>query len=146
VTGQAISNGERPPYMCWMCDGELELVTGARVYPHRPERAENKYWLCVPCKAWIIAHAETEFPLGTPAKAPLRAFRMEVYDALKPLVERKIAREEIGVGMAWKAGSDWLAGKLGLESLGAILINTLTEVECREALAILKPYQKGGKP
>ena len=47
------------------------LVTGARLYPHRPELAERSFWACAACQAWVDAgcperdrHPLTEAALG----------------------------------------------------------------------------------
>lgn len=37
--------------ICDYCDKPAELVTGAEVYPHRPDLHHKKFWLCKPCDA-----------------------------------------------------------------------------------------------
>jgi hypothetical protein len=150
-TGQAISNGDRPPFFCPECDTELVLVGGPEVYPHRPDRKDLKYWLCRPCKAWIIASTKSDLPLGTPANAMLRHFRAEVLEKLAPLIRAKVERDGVSQMQATVMAHHWLAKGIKFDAqmlwvcgIGR-LPSFLDEAECRLALSVLRPFEKGSQ-
>ena len=95
---------------CPYCNTPAQLVDGMAIYPHRPDLAHLKFWLCAPCDAWTGTHANSRDhkPKGRLANAELRRARISAHAAFDPL---------------WKTGPmsrgeayRWLKDKLGLES------------------------------
>ena len=61
-----------------------DLVTGAVIYPHRPDLADKPIWLC-PCGAYCGCHPGTQDPLGSTAGPETRNARSYVHRVLDPL-------------------------------------------------------------
>ena len=64
---------------CPYCGGEPSLVTGAVLYPHRPDLAHKPFGRCAPCDATVGFHLDGR-PLGTLAKPELRKLRGQAHD------------------------------------------------------------------
>lgn len=90
----------RRPDRCPYCHSEVELVTGAKVYPHRPELADRHIWRCTSCDAQVGCHragarvvgrggletiSDGTLPMGSLANAELRAARVETHRLLDAL-------------------------------------------------------------
>jgi hypothetical protein len=98
---------------CPYCDNAAELVTGAEIYPHRPDLAALRFWRCAPCDAYVGCHKKNKKygqdgtqPLGRLANAELRRAKSRVHRIFDPI---------------WKNGSmtrreayTWLAGRLNI--------------------------------
>lgn len=68
---------------CAECDStDVQLVTGAAIYPHRPDLHSLHFWQCQCCEAYVGTHKGTTQPLGTPASAPLRRIRTACHKKL----------------------------------------------------------------
>lgn len=89
---------------CPYCSGPVAFVGGDVVYPHRPDLAERRFYLCRPCRAWVGTHRGTEKPLGRLANAELRAAKVDAHAAF----DAKWKRLEWSRGAAYR----WLAGAL----------------------------------
>lgn len=63
---------------CPYCGGEPSLVTGAVLYPHRPDLAHKPFGRCAPCDATVGFHLDGR-PLGTLAKPELRKLRGQAH-------------------------------------------------------------------
>lgn len=51
--------------ICHYCNKEAEKVTGSVMYPHREDLSHLIFWRCVPCKAHVGTHKQTDgIPLG----------------------------------------------------------------------------------
>lgn len=88
------------PGPCPYCASDVELVTGAEVYPERPELAERRIWRCTCCDAHVGCHrpearvmlrggevvvSDGTLAMGSLANDELRAARIEthrMFDAL----------------------------------------------------------------
>ena len=107
--------------VCPYCDQAAALVTGADVYPHRPDLSGLKFYRCDPCDAhvgchrpgtwaWVggakVTNTGTE-PLGRLANAELRAAKKMAHDAFDP-----VWRDG---GISRRDAYAWLAGVLGIE-------------------------------
>jgi hypothetical protein len=83
-----------PPERCPYCHSAVELVTGAEVYPERPELAERHIWRCTCCDASVGCHrpgarvalpggeeitSDGTLPMGSLADEELRAARIETH-------------------------------------------------------------------
>jgi len=93
---------------CGYCKRPAELVGGGVVYPHQPDLAGKKFWLCRPCDAYVGTHVNSKrhAPLGQLADLNLRFARKMAHEAFDPLWrEGDMNRTE-----AYK----WLAKHLGI--------------------------------
>jgi hypothetical protein len=70
--------------ICDYCRGAAELVTGATIYPDRPDLHAKQFWRCVPCHAYVGCHGLTDRPLGRLANARLRAAKICAHAAFDP--------------------------------------------------------------
>lgn len=93
--------------ICPYCAQQAELVTGETLYPHRPDLAKRRFWLCLPCNAYVGVHPNSkDAPLGTLANAELRARRSAAHAAFDPLWRQ---------GKRTRKGAyAWLAHRLGI--------------------------------
>lgn len=94
--------------VCPYCDRPAELVTGAKIYAHRPDLAHRWFWRCAPCEAWTGTHADSKdrVPLGRLANAALRRARQRAHAAFDPLWKSG--------GMRRREAYQWLASALGI--------------------------------
>lgn len=81
--------------ICPYCNTEAVLVTGERIYPHRPDLADRKIWLCEKCGAYVGCHPGTEAPLGRLADAELRAAKMAAHTAFDVIWKKGNVRRSI---------------------------------------------------
>lgn len=116
--------------ICRYCNRPAQLVTGDRVYPHRPDLRQHKFWRCAPCGAWVGVHPGTDKPLGILATAELRRLKTLVHAALDPLWLKRPRRMKRGEAYAW------LAKGLGITS-DECHVGMFDEDRCRAALAFL---------
>ena len=62
---------------CAECDStDIQLVTGATIYPHRHDLHALYFWQCQDCEAYVGTHK------GTPASASLRRLRTACHKKL----------------------------------------------------------------
>ncbi len=99
---------------CQYCQQPATLVDGTVIYPHQPDLAGKRFWLCAPCDAWIGCHPRSKRhgfngteALGTLANAELRKARMRAHAAFDPLWREG--------AMSRTAAYRWLAEQLGIE-------------------------------
>lgn len=76
--------------ICPYCGRDGRLVKGLEVYPHRPDLATKKFWLCEPCFAFVGVHdnSKNSAPYGTMAKPALRRLRSRVHAMFDPIWKR----------------------------------------------------------
>lgn len=72
------------PILCPYCGAAAKCVTGADIYPHRPDLASKRFFACMPCKAWVGCHPSGT-PLGRLANSELRAEKQAVHAVFDPL-------------------------------------------------------------
>ena len=70
---------------CQYCSKQVETVGGDVIYPHRPDLWYKKFCLCRDCNAYVGCHGRGNLPLGTVAKAELRALRSKCHELFDPL-------------------------------------------------------------
>ncbi|MEG9741631.1 zinc-finger-containing protein [Enterobacter roggenkampii] len=95
--------------ICDYCGNKAALVTGRKIYPHRPDLFPLRFWHCEPCKAWVGCHKNIDAqPLGRLANAELRLAKSAAHRDFDPL---------------WKSGEmtrkqayQWLSNQLGIPS------------------------------
>ena len=71
--------------LCDYCGHVALLVTGPKLYPHRPDLYEKRMYRCDPCDAHVGCHPGTTIPLGRLANAELRKAKMDAHGAFDPL-------------------------------------------------------------
>lgn len=59
---------------CNYCDRPSRLVSGAAIYPHRPDLFGKWFYQCSPCDAYVGTHRDGK-PLGDLANRELRKTR-----------------------------------------------------------------------
>lgn len=97
------------PPTCPYCTAPAECVTGAQVYPHRPDLAGKTFWRCAPCDARVGCHPGTRTPLGGLANAVTRDARSRAHAAFDALWNGETAV------MGRRRAYAMLALELGLE-------------------------------
>jgi len=92
---------------CAECGKTAHIVGGERIYPHRPDLFDKRFWLCE-CGAYCGCHGFTTRPLGFLAGADTRRARNNAHAVFDPL---------------WKSGAmgrrdaySWLAEQMGLRA------------------------------
>lgn len=112
---------------CPYCEQPAALVTGAVIYPHRPDLHGLRFWQCAPCDAFVGCHKNGDgmTPLGTPANKETREARKRAHAAFDPI---------------WRDGStsrkkayNWLASTLGYQQ-GKCHISWMNAEECNRVV------------
>lgn len=95
--------------ICDYCGRQTDKVTGADIYPHRPDLKSKVIYRCVPCKAHVGCHPGTDRPLGRLANADLRKAKMAAHAAFDPSARAEayqwlaealgISRDDCHIGM-----------------------------------------------
>lgn len=75
---------------CCFCKVNIdaELVSGAEVYPHRPDLTNIPIWRCETCRNYVGCHHKTKNrtkPLGVIPTPELRKARRRIHDILDPI-------------------------------------------------------------
>ena len=99
---------------CDYCGWKASLVGGDKIYPHRPDLAGGKYYLCRRCMAWVGCHPGTDTPLGRLADKRLRDLKHRGHELFDPIWKK--AKELRGGGNAKNrnAAYKWLADGMGI--------------------------------
>ncbi len=95
------------PRSVWCCEcgfeTHAELVTGAFVYPHRPNLRALLFWRCPACGNYVGCHkgGDGMQPLGSIPGPELRAGRQRVHRLIDPLwkqgyIKRTALYKEMG--------------------------------------------------
>lgn len=131
-----------PPHIpCPYCERQALPVTGAVLYPHRPDLARKRFYLCSPCNAYCGTHPDGR-PLGRPADATLRRARNHVHELFDPLWQ-KVAEAYEGEdngklrGVARARAYRWLAERMGIE-VPDCHVAMFDVYQCRQAYRILR--------
>lgn len=121
--------------MCNYCKATAALVTGATIYPHRPDLHEKFFYLCPPCSAYVGCHPGTTNALGRLANEELRIAKTRAHAAFDPIWKSRQMKR----GSAYK----WLAGELGIHPndchIGMFSIET-----CNQVIEICQKRIKAG--
>ncbi len=115
-----------PVVRCPYCDKVADFVDGRTVYPHRPDLARLRFYVCEPCGARVGCHRGTNNPLGVLANGPLRTARLSAHAAFDPLWK--------GGGMSRASAYKWLASELGI-SESDCHIGMFDEDQCARTVA-----------
>lgn len=108
----------RRKVICPYCYEPARLVTGERIYPHRPDLAEKRFWHCEDCEAWVGCHPRNPHfgqdgtaPLGRLADRALRQAKQRAHAAFDPLWQPRSGKRCFGHR---KEAYAWLAAQLGI--------------------------------
>ncbi len=123
---------------CPYCRGQASLVTGAVIYPHRPDLAAKHFYRCAPCEAWVGCHPGTMMPLGRLANAELRAWKSKAHEAFDPLWKRKM-KKGVLQHHARRAGYVWLAVQLGIRPKDCH-VGLFDVAPCQRVVEICAPF------
>lgn len=121
--------------ICDYCGSKTQLVTGEKIYPHRPDLYSLSFYYCDNGHdpAYVGCHKGTDKPLGRVADAELRQAKSEAHAAFDPLWKRSD-----GLGTRSSAYV-WLAEQLGLPKhethIGMFDVDT-----CRKVCKICNEY------
>jgi hypothetical protein len=129
-----------PAVLCGECGATAILVTGADVYPHRPDLHALQIWRCA-CGATVGCHAGSTKPKGTPASAETRRARIAAHAAFDPLWRRKMAKEGVSQKRARGSAYKWLADQLGIE-WNDCHIGLFDAATAQRVVTICAPYTK----
>lgn len=137
---------------CVHCTATPALVTGAAIYPHRPDLADKPIWLCA-CGARVGCHPGTTVPLGRAADAQLRGARGHVHALLDPIwrdawkgsayrgangrFDGARGSKRIITGVARTRVYEFLASRMGLTE-DDCHVGMFDLEQCRQAYAILR--------
>lgn len=120
----------------------VNMATGAEVYPHRPDLHGLQFWVCE-CGARVGCHKGTDWtPLGRPAGEATRKARQEAHAAFDPLWERVARRDDLNKGHARNRGYRFLAEQLGIERADCH-ISHMGEAMCRRVVEICEAVRRG---
>ena len=121
--------------ICDYCHRNAQLVTGATIYPHRPDLFHRWFWHCEPCDAWVGTHRTSaeRAPMGRLANAELRKIRQRVHAQFDPMWQSgRMTRSE---------AYQWLAGAMRI-STDNCHVGMFNVEQCQTALAILADRRK----
>jgi hypothetical protein len=128
---------------CPYCDRPAQLVSGATIYPHRPDLLSLKFWQCAPCEAHVGCHragarvdgviSDGTIPLGRLANAELRRAKSAAHAAFDPLWKsRQMGRREAYA---------WLAKRLGISQANCH-IGMFDVAACKAVVGIVQSRGK----
>lgn len=115
--------------LCDYCNGETALVTGAVIYPRRPDLATLRFYLCRPCDAYVGCHPTTSKPLGRLANKSLRILKMKAHAAFDPIWKQG--------GVTRKVAYDWLSRAMGIDSK-ITHIGMFNEKDCEKVIELCR--------
>lgn len=125
----------RPAPTCPYCEQPAQLITGAEMYPRRPDLANRYFWRCAPCDAHVGCHqagngyGDGTQPLGRLANAALRHARSLAHAAFDPLWKGKHRP------MNRYRAYEWLSEQLGL-SPAETHIGEFDEATCARVITL----------
>ncbi|MCJ8601083.1 DUF3268 family zinc-finger domain-containing protein [Klebsiella pneumoniae] len=117
--------------ICDYCGEPAQLVDGSRIYPHRPDLYDRKFWFCRQCSAWVGCHKNGATPLGRLADAHLRAAKQRAHKSFDPLWKSG--------GMSRHRAYQWLADHLGI-SMEACHIGMFNEEQCEQVVNLVHKH------
>lgn len=116
---------------CPYCHKVADLVNGSKIYPHRKDLANRKFYLCKSCDAYVGTHvnSKSHAPLGTMANAELRALRSQAHKEFDPLWKEH--------GLTRTIAYSWLARAMKLH-YERCHIGSFTKEQCLKVIEFSK--------
>lgn len=124
--------------ICVECDQTASLVSGARVYPHRPDLHGRIFYQC-DCGAYVGCHPGTAVALGRPAGRETRRLRSLAHELFDPFW--KPADGSRSNSGARSRAYRWLADELGLP-VEECHIGWFDAAMCRRVIAICRSTER----
>lgn len=136
---------------CDYCHRDAQLVTGAAIYPHRPDLFGKKFWRCEPCGAFVGCHdkgawiptskgqimSDGTLPLGRLANKELRKAKQRAHAAFDPLWRAKnMGRRKAYRMLAKKMGISEANCHIGMFDIDACNAVIYAVEQIRKELAI----------
>lgn len=116
---------------CDYCGNQAELVTGEKIYPHRPDLYHKSFWYCdkghAPAYVGCHANSKNNAPLGRLADGLLRRLKGRAHEAFDWLWQDN--------HMSRKDAYGWLAEKMGIP-VAACHIGMFSPEQCRQCIDI----------
>ena len=113
----------------WCCECKnivpAILVSGKKIYPHRPDLAELPFWECDTCKNYVGCHHKTlnrTKPLGNIPTKEIKNARKHIHAVIDPLWKN---HEEPYRARGWIYR--FIAEKIGIEHYHTAEIKTIEE-------------------
>lgn len=94
---------------CQYCGGNPLRMTGAEMFPDRPEIAVKRYLACRDCDAWVGCRPGTWTPVGELADATLRSARRRAHDAFESVWRAALRETRASDDQARRAAYAWIA-------------------------------------
>ncbi len=147
MSGAVIAHplAEKPPrdehgrLLCSYCGTPTELLkTSEEIYG----KDYGPLYRCPIGCGWVGCHRGTCKPLGRVANKELRLAKQEAHAAFDPLWRAKIDQHGCRPKEARKAGYQWLAGQLGINS-DVCHIGMMTVEGCRRVVDVCRPFRRG---
>ena len=126
---------------CPYCDAEIELVTGEIIYPQRPDLHHRKFYLCIPCKAYVGCHPGSSRALGRLANSELRRWKQTAHSYFDPLWRMKMAKAGISKSKARDLANQWLADQMKID-VKKCHIGMFSIEECKRLVEVCEPFVK----
>lgn len=117
--------------LCDYCKKPAQLVSGVKIYPHRTDLNDLKFWNCEQCKAYVGCHKNSKknIPLGRLANSELRIWKQNAHSCFDPI---------------WKSGKidrpnayAWLAKRMGIDK-EFCHIGRFSVEQCKQVIKIVK--------
>lgn len=116
---------------CDYCGKNAELVTGAKIYPHRPDLHGKMFWYCAnghsPAYVGCHGNSKNNAPLGRLADSLLRKLKGQAHEAFDWLWKEN--------HMSRKDAYSWLAEKMDIP-MAACHIGKFSPDQCRQCIDI----------
>lgn len=119
----------------WCCNCQKEingaLVTGAIVYPHRPDLYKKYFYMCPKCGKFVGCHPGTKRPLGCIPTEAIKEARKRIHAKMDPLWKSgKITRPQLYRLISKKLGYTYHNGE------------TKTVIECMKVWDIVDEIEQ----
>ena len=119
--------------VCPACGRTAKLVGALEVYPHRPDLAGKRIYVCPSGCSRVGCHGDTTRPLGTLATATMREARRRAHAAFDPIWRTR--------GLTRAAAYVRLAEYLGIP-VADCHIGRFDEAQCARVLAFCRERSK----
>jgi len=119
---------------CDYCSRRADLVSGRKIYPHRPDLFDLQFWLCTRCDAWVGCHKNSNaIPLGRLADEELRMAKQGAHAAFDPIWKQGI--------MDRKQAYRWLADALCIPAKSCH-IGMFTPEQCYSVVRVCNQFKR----
>lgn len=99
---------------CCKCRKKVEayLVTGDKIYPHRPDLYSKHFYECPKCGNYVGCHGTTTRPLGCIPSEEIKIMRKRIHALLDPIWKSgKISRGKMYSAISKRLGYTYHTGE-----------------------------------